>query len=91
MELNCVEKDVSARPGQRHLIIGRAAHITARMKTEHNASFETVCWEGCPLVVISAHNLLRLPAAMKTGKLSVRPWSIVTKSALRQRHKGEHG
>ena len=84
MELNCVEKDVSARikefyKGQRHLIIGRAAHITGPHEDRTQCQFRNRCWEGCPFGGYFSTQSSTLPAAMKTGKLSVRPWSIVTK------------
>ena len=84
MELNCVEKDVSARikdfyKGQRHLIIGRAAHITAPHPDRQQCQFRNRCWEGCMFGGYFSTQSSTLPAAMKTGNLTVRPWSIVTK------------
>ena len=84
MELNCVEKDVSARikefyKGQRHMIIGRAAHITAPHPGREQCQFRNRCWEGCMFGGYFSTQSSTLPAAMKTGNLTVRPWSIVTK------------
>jgi len=84
MELNCVEKDVSARikdfyKGQRHMIIGRAAHITAPHPDRQQCQFRNRCWEGCMFGGYFSTQSSTLPAAMKTGNLTVRPWSIVTK------------
>lgn len=84
MELNCVEKDVAARikeyyKGQRHLIIGRAAHITAPHADRQQCQFRNRCWEGCMFGGYFSTQSSTLPAAMKTGNLTVRPWSIVTK------------
>lgn len=84
MELNCVEKDVSARikdfyKGQRHMIIGRAAHITAPHPGRDQCQFRNRCWEGCMFGGYFSTQSSTLPAAMKTGNLTVRPWSIVTK------------
>src|SRR5215510_4554737 len=52
MELNCVEKDVASRikdfyKDQRHLIIGRVAHITAPHPDRQQCQFRNRCWEGC--------------------------------------------
>jgi choline dehydrogenase-like flavoprotein len=84
MELNCVEKDVAARikdfyKGQRHMIIGRAAHITAPHPGREQCQFRNRCWEGCMFGGYFSTQSSTLPAAMKTGNLTVRPWSIVTK------------
>jgi choline dehydrogenase-like flavoprotein len=83
MELNCVEKDVAARIKEkmnRHMIIGRTANIT-QPKPEQNRScqYRNRCWEGCPFGGYFSTQSATLPAAMKTGNLTVRPFSIVTK------------
>jgi choline dehydrogenase-like flavoprotein len=82
MELNCVEKDVSARikdhyKGNRHLIIGRVANLTAPLAGRTNCQYRNRCWEGCPFGAYFSTQSSTLPAAMKTGKLTVRPFSIV--------------
>jgi choline dehydrogenase-like flavoprotein len=84
MDLTCVEKDVSDRlknfyKGQRHLIIGRSANLTAPIEGRTQCQFRNRCWEGCPFGGYFSTQSSTLPAAMKTGKLTVRPWSIVTK------------
>src|SRR3984957_4113749 len=84
MELNCVEKDVSARikekyNGNRHLIIGRSANLTAPVEGRTQCQYRNRCWEGCPFGAYFSTQSSTLPAAAKTGNLTVRPWSIVTK------------
>jgi choline dehydrogenase-like flavoprotein len=84
MELNCVEKDVAGRikdlyKGQRHMIIGRAAHVTGPHPGRDQCRFRDRCWLGCPFGGYFSTQSSTLPAAMKTGNLTVRPWSIVTK------------
>ncbi|MBD0296646.1 MAG: GMC family oxidoreductase [Flavisolibacter sp.] len=84
MELNCVEKDVAQRlkekyNNKRHLIIGRVANITQPLPERTNCQFRNRCWEGCPFGAYFSTQSSTLPAAMKTGNLTVRPWSIVTK------------
>ncbi len=84
MELNCVEKDVAARlkqhyKGMRHLIIGRTANLTAPIPGRTKCQFRNRCWEGCPFGGYFSTQSSTLPAAMKTGNLTVRPFSIVTK------------
>lgn len=84
MEMNCVEKDVSARIKQhyenkRQMIIGRTANITEPIQERSNCKYRNKCWLGCPFGAYFSTQSSTLPAAMKTGKLTVRPWSIVTK------------
>lgn len=84
MEMNCVEKDVSERikkhfNGTRHMIIGRSANLTAPINGRTNCQYRNRCWEGCPFGAYFSTQSSTLPAAMRTGNLTVRPFSIVTK------------
>jgi len=84
MEMNCVEKDVVARVKEyykntRPVIMGRTAHITAPHPDRQQCQFRDKCWLGCPFGGYFSTQSSTLPAAMKTGNLTVRPWSIVTK------------
>ncbi|NBX11527.1 MAG: GMC family oxidoreductase [Chitinophagaceae bacterium] len=83
MELNCVEKDVAEKlkkhyNGNRHLIIGRSANITVPHEGRTNCQYRNRCWRGCPFGGYFSTQSSTLPAAMKTGKLTLRPFSIVT-------------
>lgn len=84
MEMNCVEKDVAARikerwKGQRHMIIGRVANLTAPIPGRTQCQFRNRCWEGCPFGGYFSTQSSTLPAAVATGNLTVRPYSIVTR------------
>jgi choline dehydrogenase-like flavoprotein len=84
MEMNVVEKDVAARikknfEGKRDMIIGRTANITEPIQERVNCQYRNKCWLGCPFGGYFSTQSSTLPAAMKTGNLTVRPWSIVTK------------
>ena len=84
MDMTCVEKDVALRlkqyyKGQRHMIIGRSANLTAPIPGRTQCQFRNRCWEGCPFGGYFSTQSSTLPDAMKTGNLTVRPWSIVTK------------
>jgi choline dehydrogenase-like flavoprotein len=84
MEMNCVEKDVSKRlkeyyKNQRAMIIGRVANITQPLEGRTNCQYRNKCWLGCPFGAYFSTQSSTLPAAMKTGNLTLRPWSIVTK------------
>jgi choline dehydrogenase-like flavoprotein len=84
MDMTCVEKDVAARikshyQGRRHMIIGRVANLTVPIPGRNGCQFRNRCWEGCPFGGYFSTQSSTLPAAMKTGRLTVRPWSIVTR------------
>ena len=84
MEMNCVEKDVAARMkeyynGARAMIIGRTANLTIAIQERTSCQFRNKCWLGCPFGAYFSTQSSTLPAAMKTGNLTLRPWSIVTK------------
>ncbi|WP_137165641.1 GMC oxidoreductase [Salinimonas lutimaris] len=84
-DLNVVEKDVAARikkafKGSRHLIIGRAANATQAQPQQGRAGCQArnKCWLGCPFGGYFSTQSSTLPAAMKTGNLTLRPYSIVS-------------
>ncbi|MET3499354.1 choline dehydrogenase-like flavoprotein [Mucilaginibacter rubeus] len=84
MDMNVVEKDVAARikknyNGARHMIIGRSANLTAAIPGRTACQFRNRCWEGCPFGGYFSTQSSTLPAALATGNLTVRPFSIVTK------------
>jgi choline dehydrogenase-like flavoprotein len=84
MDMTCVEKDVAARikehyKGKRAMIIGRTANLTVEHEGRTNCQFRNKCWLGCPFGAYFSTQSSTLPAARKTGNLTLRPWSIVTK------------
>jgi choline dehydrogenase-like flavoprotein len=85
MKLNCVEEDFKKSTSEkfddgRLITIGRTAHIT-----DPNATFEgrgtcqnrDRCWRGCPFGGYFSSNSSTLPAAERTGNMTLRPNSIV--------------
>jgi choline dehydrogenase-like flavoprotein len=84
MEMTCVEKDVAERikshyKGQRRMIIGRVANLTQPLPGRTNCQYRNKCWLGCPFGAYFSTQSSTLPAAMATGNLTLRPFSIVTK------------
>ena len=85
-ELNCVEKHYQQVLKQhykdRPLIIGRCAHLT-KPQPWHTAlgraqcQARHLCYRGCPYGAYFSSQSSTLPAATKTGKLTLRPHSIV--------------
>jgi len=83
MEMNCVEKEVAqkikqAYKGTRHMFIGRSANITLPHQDRVNCQYRNRCWRGCPFGGYFSTQSSTLPAAMKTKRLTLRPYSIVT-------------
>jgi choline dehydrogenase-like flavoprotein len=83
MAMNIVEKDLAGRlkdhyKNGRHMIIGRTANITEPLPGRTNCQYRDKCWLGCPFGAYFSTQSSTLPAAQATGKLTLRPWSIVT-------------
>jgi len=85
MELNCLEDHVKNSikekfPG-RTLTIGRAAHLTAPLQSNpHNrgtCQYRNLCMRGCPYGAYFSSNSSTLPAAEKTGNMTLQPNAIV--------------
>ncbi|MFD2519550.1 GMC oxidoreductase [Emticicia soli] len=85
-EMNCVEKHFSQQVAKnyndRHIIMGRCAHITQPKKIHLDqgraqCQHRTICERGCPFGGYFSSNASTLPWAAKTGKLTLRPDSVV--------------
>lgn len=84
MAMNCVEQHVAGRirevyKGRRHFIMGRTANLTQPLQERVNCQYRNECWRGCPFGAYFSTQSSTLPAAMKTGNLTLRPYSIVTR------------
>ena len=82
MEMNCVEKDVSAKikehyKGKRNMIIGRSANITVPHNGRTNCQYRDMCDMGCPYGGYFSTQSSTLPAAIATNNLTLLPFSIV--------------
>ncbi|SFV31662.1 GMC oxidoreductase [Thermoflavifilum thermophilum] len=84
MEMNCVEKVVAQRINEkfkntpRRMIIGRCANLTVPHNGRSNCQYRNLCSRGCPYGAYFSTQSATLPAAMATGNLTLRPYSIVT-------------
>jgi choline dehydrogenase-like flavoprotein len=85
-EMNCVEKTISqkimAQYNDRHVVQGRCAHLTQPrdihiQQGRNQCQARSLCERGCPYGGYFSSNASTLPWAQKTGKLSIRPGSIV--------------
>ncbi|BET66807.1 GMC family oxidoreductase [Opitutales bacterium ASA1] len=81
MELRCVEKHaaekVSTTFPERRIIIGRVANLTQPHNGRANCQYRNRCIRGCPYGAYFSSNSATLPAAYATGRLTLRPHSIV--------------
>jgi choline dehydrogenase-like flavoprotein len=83
MDLNCVEevfRDKVAEKFGRKITIGRVAHLTAKLPHDPSRGIcqsRNMCDRGCPYGAYFSSNASTLPAAMKTGNMTLRPYSIV--------------
>ena len=80
MELNCVEKSLQASMAEtfdRVLTIGRAANLTRAHEGRGSCMYRNLCSRGCPYGAYFSSNASTLPAAERTGNMTLRPHSIV--------------
>ncbi|MEK0441133.1 MAG: hypothetical protein RL403_111 [Bacteroidota bacterium] len=82
MPMNCVEEAGAAKikahyKGARTWTIGRPANITQPLPGRPGCQYRNKCSLGCPFGGYFSTQASTLPAAMATGKLTLRPWSIV--------------
>ncbi|MDB5262956.1 MAG: glucose-methanol-choline oxidoreductase [Adhaeribacter sp.] len=92
MEFNCVEKAVkksieSKFPG-RKLTMGRVANLTKPLNGRASCQYRNLCSRGCPYGAYFSTQSSTLPAAVKTGNLTLRPDYIVN-SLIYDEQKGK--
>ena len=82
--MNIVEETVAARvkeafKGSRHILHGRTSNMTKGKPEEGrvHCQYRNKCWLGCPFGGYFSTQSSTLPAAVKTGNLTLRPYSIV--------------
>jgi choline dehydrogenase-like flavoprotein len=85
-DMNCIEKElqksIMSNYKDRPVIIGRCAHLT-KPQDHHlqlgrgQCMVRHLCYRGCPYGAYFSSNSATLPAAEKTGNLTIRPDSVV--------------
>jgi len=85
-EMTCVEKYFSQKVAElykdRHIIIGRCAHITQAQPVHieqgrATCQYRNLCQRGCPFGGYFSSNSSTIPWAMRTGNMTLRPDSVV--------------
>jgi choline dehydrogenase-like flavoprotein len=82
MPLNCAEEMVATRvgkhfDGKRRWIPARTANLTQPLPGRSACQYRDACWLGCPYGAYFSTQSATLPAAVKTGRLTLKPWAIV--------------
>ena len=82
-ELNIVEKqaqkNLAEKLNGRKMFIGRVANLSKPVEGRLNCQFRNRCWEGCHFGAYFSTQSSTLPAAAKTGNLSLAVNSLVTR------------
>ncbi|GAA4314932.1 GMC family oxidoreductase [Compostibacter hankyongensis] len=82
MEMNCVERSVKEGIAKnfngRLMTIGRVANVTAKHHGRGPCQYRNLCSRGCPFGGYFSTQSSTLPPAMATGRLTLRPDSIVS-------------
>jgi len=80
-EMNCIEKHLKKRIEEkfkeRNLIQSRMAVLSQPHNGRGKCMSRNLCHRGCPYGAYFSSNSSTLPAAYKTGNLTLRPYSIV--------------
>jgi len=85
-EMNCVESDISGKINahykDRHVVQGRCAHLTKPREIHlqqgrNPCQARSECERGCPFGGYFSSNSSTIPWALKTGNLTIRPFSVV--------------
>ncbi len=83
MPLNCGEQLVADRlrgkfGGARRLISSRTANLTQPLPGRTPCQYRDACWLGCPYGAYFSTQSSTLPAAMATGRLTLKPFAIAS-------------
>ncbi len=84
MPLNCGEDKVAAALAKsslsrsRRIIPGRVANLTLPLPGRSPCQYRNACWLGCPYGAYFSTQSSTLPAAVATGRLTLKPFAIVS-------------
>jgi choline dehydrogenase-like flavoprotein len=96
MPLNCGEELVAGRltklyDGKRRIIPGRTANATKALPGRSACQYRNACWLGCPVGGYFSTQSSTLPPAMATGRLTLKPFAIVTEVIFDKNRKRASG
>ena len=81
MEMNCLEKYLKESietnfPG-RNMVISRTANLSVPHLGRGPCQYRSLCQRGCPFGGYFSANSTTIPAALATGNMTLRPFSVV--------------
>lgn len=83
IEMNCVElalkEKLEAQYSDRKLIHSRVANLTQPLQERNQCQFRNLCHRGCPFGAYFSTQSSTLPAALKTGNLTLKTGMIVNR------------
>ncbi len=95
MEMNCLEKHIAAKIKtnfkDRIMTIGRVANLTQNHNGRSACQYRALCNRGCNYGAYFSTQSATLPAATKTGNLTLRPLSIVNQVIYDEKTKKAKG
>lgn len=71
------KKVIETRYTGRYVVHGRSANLTQSIHGRTPCQYRNLCHRGCPFGAYFSSNGVTLPAAARTGKMTLRPHSIV--------------
>src|SRR5439155_8797943 len=77
--------------GRRRWIPRRTANLTQPLPGRSACQYRDACWLGCPYGAYFSTQSATLPAAMKTGRLTLKPWAIVNRRSYDTEHNRASG
>ncbi|MEM7550902.1 MAG: GMC family oxidoreductase [Bacteroidota bacterium] len=90
MEMNCIEKHFNAQLkekfGDRIATIGRTANLTKPLSGRSPCQYRNLCSRGCPYGAYFSSNSSTLPAAFRTGNLTLMSDKIVIEVLYDKEH-----
>lgn len=94
-ELNCIERhlaeSIKRNDTHRLLTIARIANLTRGWDNRGPCQARNLCSRGCPFGGYFSSNSSTLPAAMATGNLTLRPFSIVSEIIYNEKQQKASG
>lgn len=82
-EMNKVEQEfkkrIETKYADRKVIMGRTANLTEPVAGRGQCQARDLCHRGCPFGAYFSTNASTLPAAQATGRLTIKPYSLVNK------------
>jgi choline dehydrogenase-like flavoprotein len=77
--------------GRRRIIPGRTANLTKELTGRSACQYRNACWLGCPYGAYFSTQSSTLPAAAKTGRLTLKPFAIASEVIFDREHKRATG